>query len=172
MDNIGSIFEAGLKEAFSLLKTSHCLGNVRFTDSKEAGSIVRATPSDFLLVLPPESKPEQRVIFFEAKASQVKTSLKKAMLQPSQKRAVQEYSNLLKIPYIICFWDAKNGVIEFWNGAAALGNGKVKDSFLLLRVENAGVSKLAIDVFCDAFVKLFSLPQKSYTLWNYNDYSL
>lgn len=165
-DNIGYKFEAELKEVFSELKASFLVGNIRFTDSKEARSIVRATPSDFLLLLPPMSDSGldgQRVVFFEAKASEVNTTLKKAMLQPQQKGAIS-VCRLLQLPYIVCFWDATNGVLEFWDGSAVLGEGKVDKTKLLLKVENAGVKSLRKDVVVNAFVSLFKLPSKKETL--------
>ncbi len=170
--NIGNVFEAELKEAFKKLEASYCTALVRFTDTKEAGSVVRATPSDYLLLLPPESKlsnSDQRVIFFEAKASEVEKHLTRSMLRPAQKRAINHFSALLKIPYIVCFWDAKNGVIEVWDGLATLGSGKLDKKYKLLEFDGAGCGALNTDRFVDKMADFLKLPLKRKTLENYGN---
>ena len=167
----GKLFEKELEACFRSLKETHLLGWHRLPDTGAAGgSVIQAQPSDYLLALPPGSRSPldgQRLLFVEAKASEKKPALSRAAMQPAQRGAVCFYRNLLNLPYLVLFYDAADGALQVWDGAAIPGAGRLDQKYCLARLERAGFgTKLNHQAVCDFFAGWFQIPHKSGTLAN------
>jgi len=163
--DIGKKFEKGLTKCFDALCQSHLVKAIRFQDTHDTRgtSFLKAYPSDYLVCLPKGSGFTDQVVYFEAKASRVKTNLSKSMLRPSQIQGIHTYAGLLKIPYIVAFWSAKNGDMQFWNGLDLLNKGRPFLTVDLHGVEEVNVSKLT-----ETLKSIFLPPSKEITIKGYH----
>lgn len=167
--DIGKLFEKELEACFRILKEQFLLGWHRLPDTGAAGgNIIQAQPSDYLLMLPPGSRvfgDGQRVVFLEAKASEKKGSLTRAAMQPSQRSAVALYSGVLRLPYLIFFYDAQDGALEVWEGVSVLGAGRMDPEHRLARFSNVGTgAKLNRDLLSTLLSCWLALPDRRVTL--------
>ena len=167
--DIGKIFEKEIQKVFRALRESHLLGWHRLADTGAAGgSIVAAQPSDYLLALPAGARSPlagQRLFFCEVKASEKNSTLTKQAMQPAQRGAISFYRELLKLPYLVLFYDAERGVIQVWDGAAVVQEERISKSYLLASIENAGHGiKLNADVVSRGLADYFALPSMATTL--------
>jgi hypothetical protein len=172
--DIGKIFEKELEKVFRSLEESHVLGWHRFPDTGSAGgNIIAEQPSDYLLALPAGSlSPHagQRFVLAEAKASEKKSSLSKASMRPSQRRAISVYRLLLQLPYLVIFWDATEGVMQVWDGAGVVDEARINPRFILFQADDVGSGlKLRTAVVAAHFVDWLKLPPKSVTLAAFNN---
>lgn len=167
--DVGKVFEKELEKVFDILKDSHLLGWHRFPDTAAAGgAILQQQPSDYLLGLPPGSAVEQRLFFVEAKASESHSSLKLDMIQASQRGAIHQYGNLLKIPYFIVFWDVVGGRIELWDGVHAIKRGRGKKP--IRAWSDISVRRmLKKEQVAHLFKEEFQLPEAAVTIRNYEE---
>ena len=175
--DIGKVFEDELEKVFKSLKASHLMGSHRLPDTHSAGgNILQPQPSDYLIGLPPgASVPSagrgtnpQRLIFFEAKASEKHKSLQKSAVRPEQRGFIHFYTGMLQIPYIICHYSAVNGMMQFWNGASVMDARLDKGQHLLTEFKAGSARKLDIDKCALTFIEFFSLPDKRKTVKLYN----
>lgn len=171
--DIGKIFEKELEKVFRSLKESHLLGWHRLADTSAAGgSIINAQPSDYLLALPPGSRSPvdgQRLLFVEAKASEKHRSLTKGAMQPSQRGAVSLYRVMLQLPYLVLFWDAANGSLQVWDGAAAVDEARISDRYQLAEFNGVGAGiRLNTERVAEVLAGWFDLPGKAKTLEIFN----
>jgi hypothetical protein len=170
--DIGKIFEKELEKVFRSLEKSHLLGWHRFVDTGTAGGIVAAQPSDYLVALPFGSLSplcEQRMMFVEGKASEKKSSLTRAAMQPSQRRAISMYRMMMQIPYLVFFWDAELGVVQVWDGEAVIGEGRVDPAYKLAEFHGIGAGlRLNTEKLAAALAEWFELPDKTGTIARFN----
>lgn len=165
--HIGGVFEKELQKVFELLKERHLLGWHRLADTGAAGSIIAAQPSDYLVGLPDGSLSPYsgRLVFLEAKASESKDSLGKAMVRPAQRGAILRFRHLLGIPYLILFWSAGTGRLQLWDGIAVHGEKNISKHHLLAEWESCGtVNRLRHDVVAKHLAAYFQLPSAAATL--------
>lgn len=176
--DVGKVFETELEAVFNSLKESHLLGWHRLPDTHSAGggNIIQPQPSDYILGLPPTASVPtkkrgtnpQRLIFFEAKATEKYETLQKSAVKPDQRGFIHFYCGLLGIPYVICHYSSVTGNLQMWNGMAISENRLKKESHLLAEF-SAGVGrKLNRDKCSLAFIEFFSLPEKLKTVKLYN----
>lgn len=168
--DIGKLFEKEMQGVFNALKESHLLGWHRLADSGTAGGFVQGQPSDYLVALPPGSRSPldgQRLMFVEVKASEKNAALTRKAMQPSQRGAICYYRELLKLPYLVIFYDATAGCLQVWDGAAVPGEGRIDPRYCLARFDSAGygakLNKSAVAAF---LVDWFQIPHKSGILAN------
>lgn len=167
--DIGKLFEKEMQGVFNALKESHLVGWHRLADTGAAGgSIIQGQPSDYLLALPPGSRSPldgQRLMFVEVKASEKEAFLTRKAMKPAQRGAICYYRQLLKLPYLVIFYDAQRGNLQVWDGAAIPGTGKLDKLHCLAQFEAVGYgAKLTQAHVAEALADWFQIPQKSGTL--------
>lgn len=166
--HIGDVFEGEVQKVMKLLKESHLVGLHRLSDSKSAGNLVAGQPSDYLLGLPEGCSnllSGQRLMFLEAKASEVHASLGKSMVRPVQRGAIGTFRYLLDLPYLILFWSANNGTLQMWDGIAVHGESRINKAHMLAQWENCGtISRLRTEAVAQHLVNYFQIPPKAVTL--------
>lgn len=166
--DIGKVFEKEIVEVFKLLKAQYLVGWHRLTDTGAAGSLVSAQPSDYIIALPPGSSnllEEQRMMFLEVKASEEHHTLGKAMVRPSQRGAILTFRYLLKIPYLILFWDAQRGTLQLWDGMAIHGEKNINKRHMLAEWSGIGsINKLIRQRVVDHLAEYFRIPKSVSTL--------
>lgn len=111
---IGKRFERDLNEAFRVLQKRFGFAWHRFTDTHEAGNVVREQPSDYLVTTP------GGLVFVEAKASEVYDHFIPSLLRPSQKGAIKQYAQMLEVPYYVLFRSDSDGRVDWINGKSCL----------------------------------------------------
>lgn len=167
--DIGKVFEKQLEAVFKQLKASHLLGWHRLTDSASAGgAFVGDQPSDYLIGLPPGSRPGQRLFHLEAKASESHSKLQKAMIRPAQRGAINFYGKLLQMPYTILFWDVKGSRLELWSGVEALSSSRSKAYEQSWGKISTG-RKLNQELVAYHLADFFQLPTTAKTLQDYEE---
>lgn len=166
--SIGKVFEREMAKVVRLLIETRAVGLVRFPDSGDAGSLIAAQPSDYLLGLPPgcvNLHDGQRMMFLEAKASEEHHKLGKAMVRPAQRGAIAKFRYLLNIPYYIVFWDAQDGVIQLWDGLAIHGERNIRKEFMLAEWKGCGsYTRLNTKAVADHIADYFQIPITKDTL--------
>ena len=168
--DIGKVFEKELEKVFRSLKETHCLGWHKFPDSAAAGgAYINAQPSDNLMTLPPTCRLFDTPMFFlEAKASETHKKLQMAMLRPSQRGAINFYSGLMRVPYLVFFWDVKGRRIEIWEGLTALSRQRSKMPVWVLSGVSTG-RKMNIPALTAQLAKQLRLPPIKETLELYGE---
>lgn len=167
--DFGKVFEDQLEDVFRSLKESHLLGWHRFPDTHSAGAggnILQPQPSDYLLGLPPGGgvgKSNQRLIFFEAKATEKYKTLQKAAVSAEQRGFIHFYHGLLHLPYLICHYSAVTGEIQIWNGRALM-DARIDKQHLLCSFDAGQGRNLNIAETARALTAVFCLPDKLSTL--------
>lgn len=171
--DIGKVFETELEDVFRVLKAAHLMAWHRFPDTHSAGGaqIIQPQPSDYLLGLPPGSwlpldklQKDQRMVLFEAKASEKHTGLKKAAVRAEQRGFINVYSGLLHLPYLICHYSTVSGTMQVWDGRAIM-NDRISEAEHLLFEFSAGVGrKLHRAKVAEALAGFFHLPDKLKTV--------
>ncbi len=169
--DIGKLFEKGIQGVFNALKESHLVGWHRLADTGSAGgSFIQGQPSDYLLALPPGSRSPldgQRLMFVEVKASEKEQFLTRKAMKPAQRGAICYYRQLLKLPYLVVFYDAHRGSLQVWDGLAIPGTGKLDRSHCLVQFDEVGHGpKLNESKVSSLLVEWFQIPHKSGTLAN------
>lgn len=166
--SIGKVFEREFAKVIRHLAETRAVGLARFPDSGDAGSLISAQPSDYLLGLPPGCTgllDGQRLMFLEVKASEEHHKLGKAMVRPAQRGAISKFRYLLGIPYFILFWDAQDGVIQLWDGIAIHGERNIRKEFMLAEWHGVGViNRLNYEVVADYLSTYFQIPLTKDTL--------
>lgn len=167
--DIGDIFERQLQEVMDTLKESHLLQWHAFPDRKRsAGGAVATQPSDYLIGLPEGSRPDQRMIFFEAKASEKYDSLRKSMVRPGQRGVIHTWSGLLDLPYLIIFYSTTSRCLELWDGLCVTLPRINKESHRLAVLPEAGSGHLLDKEKVTDFLRgYFALPEKGVTVKAY-----
>jgi hypothetical protein len=176
--DVGKVFEAELETVFRSLRESHLMAWHRFPDTHSAGgSILQSQPSDYLLGLPPgASVPskkrggDQRLLPFEAKASEKHPSLQKSAIRSEQRGFIHFYAGMLRLPYLVCHYSTLTGNIQVWDGLAITESRLNKDKHLLTEFSAGSGRKLNIDKCALALVEFFSLPDKLKTVKLYNQF--
>ena len=181
--DVGKAFEDELENVLRLLDEQHLMAWHRFPDTHSAGggNIIQPQPSDYLLGLPPgghvpslgRGKKEQRVVFFEAKASEKYRTLQKSAVRTEQRGFIHRYAGLLHLPYLVCHYSTLTGNIQMWDGRAIseAGAGKrLVAKHLLLEFAAGSGRKLNKDKCASAFQQFFSLPDKLKTVKLYNQF--
>jgi len=166
--SIGGVFEKEMVIVMRMLFEQRLVSFHRLSDTAAAGSMVAAQPSDYLLGLPAACQnlqEGQRLCFLEVKASEEHSSMPKAAVRASQRGAIGRFRFLLGIPYYILFWDAKNGVIQLWDGLAVHDTDRIDKKFLLATWPDVGViNKLRRQRVVDFLVDYFRIPSHGDTL--------
>lgn len=117
---IGKRFEHDLEETFRALQREYGFAWTRFTDTHEAGNVVREQPADFLVKTP------HGLTFVEAKASVTLDHFVPSLLRPSQRKAIRHYAQMLDTPYVVLFRDDTAGRVDMLQGKFCLGDGSRK----------------------------------------------
>lgn len=169
--DVGKVFEAELEKVFRALEESHLLGWHRFPDTHSAGgSIIQPQPSDYLLGLPlgsrlpmDNARADQRMLFFEAKASEKHENLQKVAIRAEQRRHIHFYSAMLQLPYVVCHYSAVTGNIQLWDGRAIIGS-RLNPSYKLIEYAAGTGRKLNETAVAQALCAFLGLPDKSKTV--------
>lgn len=166
--SIGKVFEREMGKVVRLLTETRAVGLVRFPDSGDAGSLISAQPSDYLLGLPPgcvNLHDGQRVMFLEVKASEKEHKLGKAMMRPAQRGAIAKFRYLLNIPYFILFWDAQEGVLQLWDGIVIHNERNIHPSMMLAEWKGCGsYTRLNTQAVANYIGDYFQIPLTKDTL--------
>ncbi len=169
--DVGKVFEAELERAFKALKASHLLGWHRFPDTHSAKQVIQPQPSDYLLGLPPGAglahAPGQRMVFFEAKASEKHRSLQKAAVRAEQRGFIHFYAGMLALPYVIAHYATLTGTLQLWDGRAVMAE-RLDKACLLAEAEVGDGRKLRDAAIQDTLATFFALPDKHKTVKLYN----
>lgn len=171
--DIGKIFEKQLeRQVLEPLNKARLVEWHRFVDSHTAGNIVLPQPSDYLLGLPPGSSTlkgcNQRVVFFEAKASDKHETLQKSAVSSDQRGAIQRWRMLLDVPYLVIFYSAAANAVEIWDGKSIIEGSRLKKDSRLVRVEKAGAGRRINEfVFGETLIDFFNIPKAAETVRRY-----
>lgn len=171
--SVGKAFESELEDVFRLLKQSHLLAWHRFPDTHSAGGeqVIQPQPSDYLLGLPHGSQlpltnapASQRLVFFEAKASEKHENLQKAAISAEQRGFIHLYAGMLQLPYLVCHYSAKSGTMQLWDGRAVMQERLSQADHLLFEFSAGAGRKLHKDKAAEELSRFFALPDKRKTV--------
>lgn len=171
--DVGKVFEQELEAVFKQLKDSHLLGWHRFPDTHSAGGeqIIQPQPSDYLLGLPygsrlPLGEPagQQRMVLFEAKASEKHSSMRKSAVRPEQRGFIHFYAGMLNLPYLLCHYSTVSGTLQLWDGRAVMKDRLSVADDLLFEFSAGDGRKLHKDKVAEELAGFFCLPDKLKTV--------
>lgn len=166
--DIGKIFEKQWEQVLKTLEDLYLVGWHRFPDTGAAGGvIIQSQPSDYLVALPVGSF-YSGLMFIEAKASEKHARLQKSMLRPAQRGAIHKYAELLRVPYLVAFWDVKGSRVEIWDGPVALETGRSKQPSYVITEASTSI-RLDTNRVAQQLARLFHIPERSVTLGAYKD---
>ncbi len=111
---IGKRFERDLETAFRGMQKEFGFKWHRFTDTHEAGNVVREQPADYLVATP------SGLALVEAKASMMLNRFRPSLLRPAQKGAIRHYAQMLGVPYFVLFRDDTDQRVDLLNGKDCL----------------------------------------------------
>ena len=113
---VGHEFEKSLKSVFDKIKSKHKFDYHRYTDTKAAGRMVNPQPADFQICFKC-GKFENRVIIVEAKASEMKESLRECASGHISPTQVGKHKAWLRAGGSGMFWFycESTGIVEFWD---------------------------------------------------------
>lgn len=111
---IGKRFERDLEACFRGMGKMYGFKWHRFTDTHEAGNVVRSQPSDYLITT------SRGLAFMEAKASMTLSRFRPSLLRPDQKGAIRHYAQMLGMPYYVLFRDDVDQRVDVLDGKLCL----------------------------------------------------
>ena len=171
--DVGKVFESELETVFKQLKESHLLGWHRFPDTHSAGGeqIIQPQPSDYLLGLPHGSQlplcnaqADQRMVLFEAKASEKHRTLQKSAVRAEQRGFIHFYAGMLQLPYLICHYSTVSGTMQLWDGRAIMRERLSQADHLLFEFTAGAGRKLHKHKVAEELMQFFHLPEKHETV--------
>lgn len=168
--DIGDIFEDQLQVVMDRLKAEYLMQWHAFPDHKRSnGGATGTQPSDYLVGMPEGCNQGQRMMFWEAKASDKYKTLQKSLVKPSQRGYIHRWNGLCNLPYLIVFYSAPAGALELWNGQAiTAGKSGIDKSQRLVRFDGVGSGRLLdADMTARKLASFFNLPPMQQTVKMY-----
>lgn len=173
--DFGDVFEKQLEAVLTQLQTDYLLQWHAFPDMKRSqGGSISTQPSDYLVGLPrtlPSLRREgtgehSRMMFLEAKASEVHKTLQKSAVRPGQRGFISRWGGILDLPYRIAHYSAVTGVFELWDGVAVLNKRVNKKHKLLSAVVGDG-RRINVNALAGVLASEWELAPKHETMNNF-----